>query len=185
MPKLRFLYPVLVLPWAGFDHFRWNMLLLRPTPPSYVFEKKMDLYPCGWAKGYEDGGRLVNQRHYPVMFFDGRRFHKECGVGWVPLSSLETFHPDNTNIVHRRSVAKFLVDGDPRLASSSRAVSGKCIVTPDEHDCNDAEIKSSVRQADPYLGLVGDKPIEDNSDVTNGNSNRDIINLKTSRCSTP
>ncbi|SPJ79052.1 uncharacterized protein FTOL_07443 [Fusarium torulosum] len=123
----------------------------------------MDPYPCGWAKGYEDGGRLVNQRHYPVMFFDGRRFHKECGVGWVPLSSLETFHPDNTNIVHRRSVAKFLVDGDPRLASSSRAVSGKCIVTPDEHDCNDAEIKSSVRQADPYLGLVGDKPIEDNS----------------------
>jgi hypothetical protein len=112
------------------------------------------------------------------MFFDGRRFPNECDAGWAPVSSLETFHPDNTNIFHRKSVAKFLVDRDSRLTSSSCVVSGQCIVIPDDDDCNDGENESSVRQADHYLVFVGDKPIEDNSDVTNGNPHRDIIRLR-------
>ncbi|KAH6982601.1 hypothetical protein EDB80DRAFT_592336, partial [Ilyonectria destructans] len=107
-PRMRFIYPVLVLPWASFGHFKWKEPLLRLTPPCYLFDRKLDPYPRGWAKGYEDGGPLVNQRQYPVIYFDGRRFPVQSDVGWVPVSSFTTFDPDNTNIVHQKAVAEFL-----------------------------------------------------------------------------
>ncbi|KAH7141970.1 hypothetical protein EDB81DRAFT_653762, partial [Dactylonectria macrodidyma] len=90
-PRFRFLYPVLVLPWASFGHFKWKASLLRITPPCYLFDKKLDIYPRGWAKGYEDGGPFVSQRQYPVIYFDGRRFPEQSDVGWVPVSSFTAF----------------------------------------------------------------------------------------------
>ncbi|KAJ3534027.1 hypothetical protein NM208_g7718 [Fusarium decemcellulare] len=41
-PRIRFLYPVLVLPWSSFEHFKWKASLLRLTPRCYLFDKKLD-----------------------------------------------------------------------------------------------------------------------------------------------
>ncbi|KAJ4248066.1 hypothetical protein NW762_012836 [Fusarium torreyae] len=156
-PKLRFFYPVLVLPWTSLAHFGWKAALLRLTPPCYTFEKKSDQYPRGWAEGYEDGGKLIGQRYYPVIYFDGRRFPDQCDVGWVPVSSLRTYDPNDANIVHRTSVAEYILHEDSRLLTNSPTPPKQCIIVSDDSDSDNADIRRDVRRLNSELGLVCDK----------------------------
>ncbi|KAF4454657.1 hypothetical protein F53441_2891 [Fusarium austroafricanum] len=162
-PKSRYIYPVFVLPWTSFDHFKWKAALLKLTPVCYLYNKKLDQRPQGWAEGYEDGGPLVNERQYPVIYFDGKPFPDQCDVGWVPISDMKAFNPDNPNIVHRTSVAEFLSKKDPRLTIMTTKHCTRpenYIVISDESDCEDQNTGSSRQK--PLR--VADKPTQENSD---------------------
>ncbi|KAK7419642.1 hypothetical protein QQX98_003233 [Neonectria punicea] len=179
-PRLRFLYPVLVLPWASFDHFKWKASLLRVTPACYLFDKKVDRHPRGWAKGYEDGGPLVGQRQYPVIYFDGRRFPDQSDVDWVSVSSFKAFDPNDTNIGHRNSVAAFLQNKDSRLTTEPHASTTQYIVISDDSDGDDPNTGNVVKLENSALTndnkdektTIG-KQGKDSEDSTNRDSQAD------------
>ncbi|KAF4465159.1 hypothetical protein FALBO_8002 [Fusarium albosuccineum] len=163
-PRIRFLYPVLVLSWPSFEHFEWKESLLRITPSCYLFDRKLDQYPRGWAKGYEDGGPLVSQRQYPVIYFDGRQFPKQSSVGWLPVSSFKAFDPEDTSIGHRNSVAEFLQHKDPRFTAVSPTSVEKYVVISDDSDSDDPDTSNGVKQEDSEKGFAHDKRSSDNAD---------------------
>ncbi|KAF9771904.1 hypothetical protein IL306_010429 [Fusarium sp. DS 682] len=147
-PRLNHTYPILVMSWATFDHFSWREKLLNNTPSCYVFQKKVDRYPRGWAKDYEDGGSLFKYRKYPVIYFDERNFPDQCNVGWVPISSFKLYDPKNTNVVHSSLVDRFLRYGDPRLTVNRRCSPNRCIVISDDSDGEDTKVEGPVKRED-------------------------------------
>ncbi|KAF4944999.1 hypothetical protein FGADI_12258 [Fusarium gaditjirri] len=145
-PKDRHPYPVLVLPWTAFDHFPWMKQLLRDTPSCYVFDKKVDKYPRGWAKGYEDGGHMLKNRVYPVVFFDKDNFPDQCDLGWVPLINFKVYHPGDTSVVYSMIVSRYLRNKDPRLAVDYRYSTDNSIVIPDSDDGEDTSTRNRTVQ---------------------------------------
>lgn len=123
-------YPVLVLPWKAFDHFPQMRQLLNSTPSCYVFDKKVDQYPRGWAEGYEDGGVMLQNRSYPVVYFDKEDFPDQCTFGWVPLTSFKVYDPDLTSLAYSRIVNRYLRRKDPRLAVDYRYSTDKSNAIP-------------------------------------------------------
>ncbi|KAI1859158.1 hypothetical protein JX265_010635 [Neoarthrinium moseri] len=94
-------WPVLVLAWddqtpGGLLHINPDFTSLQATelladdtrPSCYVYSEKGDKI-VGWAPGYEDGGRNVKKRKFPVMFFD-----EESSFYWMPVKSLAKFPID-------------------------------------------------------------------------------------------
>ncbi|RSL68059.1 hypothetical protein CEP54_002928 [Fusarium duplospermum] len=105
----RSFYPVLILPWGGFQDigFKGSLLdtgLLDDTPSCYI----VDGETAEWADGYEDGGRLVSKRQFPVVYFDELKFPEESSVGWVPVADLKHFDPNDMSILQRDSVGEFI-----------------------------------------------------------------------------
>ncbi|EHA56187.1 hypothetical protein MGG_16014 [Pyricularia oryzae 70-15] len=89
-------YLAMVLPWspslaqncpnmtrALFFQFIAADLPKRLIPECFSI---FDPSTLKWVSGYEDGGEHVNERQYPVRWFD-----KEGFVGWVPGSELVGF----------------------------------------------------------------------------------------------
>ncbi|RYP20318.1 hypothetical protein DL765_002881 [Monosporascus sp. GIB2] len=82
-------YPVMLLPWddlrrAGLPGTLRDTGLLDRLPKCYKFDSTHGI--TGWAEGYEDGGRLVTKREFPVAYFD-----KPKSVGWFPAEDLSLF----------------------------------------------------------------------------------------------
>ncbi|KAI1775911.1 hypothetical protein F4818DRAFT_391438 [Hypoxylon cercidicola] len=86
------IYPVMILGWdeqkgSGLDNTNLHDTgLLKKTsqPPNcYKYDSKKII---GWAPGYEDGGSKVEQRRFPVMFFD-----ESQTVAWFPAADLFKF----------------------------------------------------------------------------------------------
>ncbi|KAL2691281.1 hypothetical protein Neosp_001662 [[Neocosmospora] mangrovei] len=105
----RSFYPVLILPWGSFQNigFKGSLLdtgLLDDTPSCYV----VDGETAEWADGYEDGGRLVAKRQFPVVYFDELKFPEESSVGWVHVADLKHFDPHDMSIIQRESVGEFI-----------------------------------------------------------------------------
>ncbi|CVK96766.1 uncharacterized protein FMAN_11095 [Fusarium mangiferae] len=128
------MYPVLVLPWKAFHHFPQTKQLLNSTPSCYVFDKKVDQYPRGWAEGYEDGGVMLQNRSYPVVSFDKEDFPDQCTFGWAPLTSFKVYDPDHTSVVQSGIVNRYLRRKDPRLAVDYRYSTDQSNVIPDRTD---------------------------------------------------
>ncbi|RSL66381.1 hypothetical protein CEP53_003392 [Fusarium sp. AF-6] len=105
----RSFYPVLILPWGSFQDigFKGSLLdtgLLVDTPSCYV----VDGETAEWAEGYEDGGRLVSKRQFPVLYFDELKFPEKSSVGWVHVADLKHFDPNDMSILQRDSVSEFI-----------------------------------------------------------------------------
>ncbi|KAB5582892.1 hypothetical protein GE09DRAFT_284532 [Coniochaeta sp. 2T2.1] len=89
-------YAVMVLPWGSLEPFGLQDTLketglLSSTPKCYTVDKATREI-TGWAEGYEDGGRLVTKREFPVMYFDGK-----LSVGWLGAKDLSIFDFENHN----------------------------------------------------------------------------------------
>ncbi|KAF4341450.1 hypothetical protein FBEOM_4611 [Fusarium beomiforme] len=154
-PNLSHTYPILVIPWSAFDRFVWREKLLNETPSCYLFQKKVDQYPRGWAKGYEDGGPLFKSRKYPVIYFDKSSFPDRCNVGWVPILSFRIYDPNNTDVVHTSLVYRYLryqdfrlTIKDPRLAANRRRSPERCIIISDDSDGEDTNMGARVKRED-------------------------------------
>ncbi|KAF5716288.1 hypothetical protein FMUND_6437 [Fusarium mundagurra] len=139
-PKNRHTYAVLVLPWTAFDHFPFMKQLLRDTPSCYLFDKAVDKYPRGWAMDFEDGGRRVKDRVYPVVFFHKENFPQQCDIGWLPLTSFKVYDPEHTGVVCSKIVDRYLQNKDPRLAANHGLSAHNTIVIPDGDDGGDADM---------------------------------------------
>ncbi|KAH6957846.1 hypothetical protein BKA56DRAFT_601507 [Ilyonectria sp. MPI-CAGE-AT-0026] len=165
-PKVRHIYPVLILPWESLELSKWKAVLLRRTPSCYLFDMEVDPYPRGWAEGYENGGPLASERHYPTIYFDGRQFPEESFVGWVRVSRFTPFDPDDLNIVNRSKVAEFLQSKDCRLTSNQHASRERCIVISDDSEDEDLGTGNVMEQENSENGPGRDKSTSDNGENT-------------------
>lgn len=92
-------YAVMLLPWGDLEPYtgiQGTLLgtgLLEKPPKCYTIDRVTHEI-TGWAEGYEDGGRLVNKREFPVMYFDNPQ---KCSVGWVRAKDLTRFNFDDPN----------------------------------------------------------------------------------------
>lgn len=161
-PKVRDIYPVLIMPLESLDLSKWKTVLLSRTPPCYLFDIDIDPYPRGWAEGYENGGPLANQRHYPAIYFDGRKFPEESLVGWVRVKRFRPFDPDDPNIVNRSKVTEFLRSKDCRLTSNQHASRERCVVISDDSDDEDLGTGNVMGQENSENGPGRDKSTSDN-----------------------
>ncbi|KAL1868032.1 hypothetical protein VTK73DRAFT_3879 [Phialemonium thermophilum] len=89
-------YAAILLPWgdlavAGMRGRLSNTALVASAPRCYLIDR-LSQEIKGWAKGYEDGGPLVTQREFPVMYFD--RFRS---VGWLKAKHLSLFDMEDPN----------------------------------------------------------------------------------------
>ncbi|KAI1348552.1 hypothetical protein F5Y01DRAFT_212530 [Xylaria sp. FL0043] len=94
----RSFYPVMILGWddqrpGGLEHgLGYTGLLDKKqsnVPSCYIYkdpESATNAAIAGWSPGFEDGGPKVNQRKFPVMFFD-----EDSNVSWVSARSLSRF----------------------------------------------------------------------------------------------
>ncbi|KAI0811831.1 hypothetical protein GGR55DRAFT_90285 [Xylaria sp. FL0064] len=94
----RSFYPVMILGWddqrpGGLEHgLGYTGLLDKKqsnVPSCYIYKdpkSATNAAIAGWSPGFEDGGPRVNQRKFPVMFFD-----EDSNVSWVSAKSLSRF----------------------------------------------------------------------------------------------
>ncbi|KAK7422479.1 hypothetical protein QQZ08_009467 [Neonectria magnoliae] len=110
-------YAVLVLPGVGADididigmpGTMQELGLTEPLPPCCDFDTQTGL--LSWRKGYEDGGPCVNQRQFPVLYFDGLAFPDRSSVGWLEaknLAPLDMNSPTFQLVPNYKSVLRFL-----------------------------------------------------------------------------
>ncbi|KJZ67928.1 hypothetical protein HIM_12683 [Hirsutella minnesotensis 3608] len=70
--------------------------LTKHIPECYEYSRREKIFR--WRKGYEDGGHLVHQRQYPVMYFDGLDFPRKSAVGWVAAKDLGILDSDDAKV---------------------------------------------------------------------------------------
>lgn len=94
-------YPVLILGWRTQEKLGYKKdtyiarRLLDRAPGCYVVSDADDCI-AGWAPGYEDGGPLVNNRSFPVVWLDfpprGDIRIEDCKVSWLEARHLRPFN---------------------------------------------------------------------------------------------
>ena len=95
--KTKTRYAVILLPWGdlkpstGMQGTLLGTGLLEKPPKCYTIDR-VTREITGWAEGYEDGGRLVTKRDFPVMYFDNPQ---RGSVGWVHAKDLSLFNFDD------------------------------------------------------------------------------------------
>ena len=116
-------YAALVLPISNFSPVGMtgtlsiHTALADETPDCY---RTLNNEIVGWADGYEDGGHLVQEREYPVLYLeddieiplDGDLENPKFeGYAWVPAGDLETFSftdPDAHTVNGFKTVRAYL-----------------------------------------------------------------------------
>lgn len=89
-----FLLPTAKLADVGIPSSIEKLGLADNVPACYDYDRRSKAFT--WRRGYEDGGRLVSQREFPVMYFDGLPFPDRSAVGWVAAASLRAFDIDSS-----------------------------------------------------------------------------------------
>ncbi|KAF4416341.1 hypothetical protein FACUT_12637 [Fusarium acutatum] len=112
---------VLILPVGSFDKIGIpgsieTCGLADSLPPCYQYDKVCGEYT--WAKPYETGNSLVNERMFPVMYFDGRDFPNRSAIDWIGAKDLRRFNPklNNDLLPHIKAVDRYL-KADPARAA--------------------------------------------------------------------
>ncbi|KJZ70518.1 hypothetical protein HIM_10104 [Hirsutella minnesotensis 3608] len=84
--------------------------LTKHIPECYEYSRREKIFR--WRKGYEDGGHLVHQRQYPVMYFDGLDFPRTSAVGWVAAEDLGILDSEDAKVCklveHAGQVRRYL-----------------------------------------------------------------------------
>lgn len=84
--------PALVLPRnnlhkVGVSTTLENLGLVENVPKCYVYDPGTKCLK--WKAQYEDGGSLVAQRQFPVVYFDATGFPSKDAAGWVGTGDLQ------------------------------------------------------------------------------------------------
>jgi hypothetical protein len=92
-------YPIMLLPWGDLEPYTGIQATLLGTgllekPPKCYTIDRITQEITGWSEGYEDGGRLVTKREFPVMYFDNP---EKNSVGFVRATDLSRFNFDDPN----------------------------------------------------------------------------------------
>lgn len=101
-------WAVIVLSRGDFDgrqnsgFFKDSTLLQRP-PPCYVCDGKSTRI-IAYQKGFEDGGPLVSQRQFPVMYIDCGKDPFVGSFAWVQAKDLKPYDPNDSTVRRQRTV---------------------------------------------------------------------------------
>ena len=84
--------PALVLPRnnlhkVGVSTTLESLGLVENVPKCYVYDPGTKCLQ--WKAQYEDGGSLVAQRQFPVVYFDATGFPSKDAAGWVGTGDLQ------------------------------------------------------------------------------------------------
>ncbi|KAF4467853.1 hypothetical protein FALBO_5268 [Fusarium albosuccineum] len=154
-------FPAFVLPWESFKIFDWGEPLMEQLPSCYLPSQCEGENPR-WAPGYQDGGDFVTLRHYPVMFFENRKFPENSRVSWVPVEHFQKFDAENPNILYRNAVAKFIDTGDRRLGPKKSEKN--YIVISDESDNDPPDVGSHANPEEPRERYAPDESTRNDND---------------------
>lgn len=113
-------YVVMLLPWGslaptGIGGTLMSTGLLEKPPRCYTIDRNTREI-TGWAEGYEDGGRLVTKREFPVVYFDGIQ-----SVGWLRANYLSLFNfedPDARSIPFYKEARDYYAKSRPQKFES-------------------------------------------------------------------
>ncbi|KAH7110464.1 hypothetical protein EDB81DRAFT_620729, partial [Dactylonectria macrodidyma] len=72
----------------GFAGTIQDLGLTEQLPPCYTYDPQTGI--LDWQEDYKDGGPLVTERQFPVMYFDGLDFPSKSSVGWVAANDLQS-----------------------------------------------------------------------------------------------
>jgi hypothetical protein len=91
--------------------------LSESLPSCYRFNKRTKKYT--WARDYQDGMPLVNERMFPVMYFDGREFPHKSAIMWIEAKDLRKFHPKRVSslVPNVKIILKYLEERGERISS--------------------------------------------------------------------
>lgn len=92
--------------------------LSESLPSCYRYNRsKKKKY--SWTTEYQDGMRLVNERMFPVMFFDGRDFPHKSAIMWIEAKNLRKFHMKlgSSLVPNRKTILKYLKQQGGRASS--------------------------------------------------------------------
>jgi hypothetical protein len=106
--------------------------LSESLPSCYRFNKRTKKYT--WARDYQDGMPLVNERMFPVMYFDGREFPHKSAIMWIEGKDLRKFHPKlgSSLVPNMKIVLKYLEEHGGRASSHGIEVDEDVEVGPSE-----------------------------------------------------
>jgi hypothetical protein len=91
--------------------------LSESLPSCYRYNRRMQKY--SWTTEYQDGMRLVNERMFPVMYFDGREFPHKSAIMWIEGKDLRKFHPKlgSSLVPNMKTILKYLKQQGGRASS--------------------------------------------------------------------
>jgi hypothetical protein len=129
-------FAVLILPLKDVEKFG----LSESMPACYDFDE--DTGQMKWKEGYEDGGLLIADRQFPVMFLENVPRIDRNAVGWVAAKDLQNFDPSGSQaslIPHHGSVIAFIHN---RSVPQDEPVIRQHTPIPDEDDYDADENKA-------------------------------------------
>jgi hypothetical protein len=80
-------------------------LLDDQRPDCYMYDAQSRI--CAWSPGYEDGGALVLDRLFPILFFDRDKFPVNCQSAWIPSRDIRLFRYTK-DLPYRRSIEEYI-----------------------------------------------------------------------------
>ncbi|KAG5657746.1 hypothetical protein KAF25_007779, partial [Fusarium avenaceum] len=91
--------------------------LSESLPSCYRYNMTKKKY--SWTTEYRDGMRLVDERMFPVMFFDGRDFPHKSAIMWIEAKNLRKFHMKlgSSLVPNRKTILKYLKQQGGRASS--------------------------------------------------------------------
>ncbi|KAH7120143.1 hypothetical protein B0J13DRAFT_568382 [Dactylonectria estremocensis] len=112
-------YAVLVLPSVAVEGAVYTGLPGRIQDKDMGFMDNLprcfvlDLFTGAleWRKGYEDGGKSVTERQFPIVFFDVADFSNKNSIAWLPakdLRAMDVHGPELKLVPNSKSVLKYL-----------------------------------------------------------------------------
>ncbi|KAH6976717.1 hypothetical protein EDB80DRAFT_739285, partial [Ilyonectria destructans] len=104
----------------GFSGTIQDLGLTEQLPPCYTYDPQTGI--LDWQEDYKDGGPLVTERQFPVMYFDGLDFPSESSVGWVAANDLQSVDTQDSSFEltpHFKSVLEFLETQRSKQAENS------------------------------------------------------------------
>ncbi|KAK8915843.1 hypothetical protein H634G_10724 [Metarhizium anisopliae BRIP 53293] len=111
-------YAVIVLPIGSFEpvgipgSILATNLLEEGRRKSHATDPSTGDYI--WSPGYEDGGKLEDEREFPVIYFDNSLFPQNASYGWAMAADLQVFDSEDASIPYLKTVTEFLKDRKDR-----------------------------------------------------------------------
>ncbi|RSM04617.1 hypothetical protein CEP52_006779 [Fusarium oligoseptatum] len=138
--------PALVLPRnnlhkVGLSTTLESLGLVENVPKCYVYDPGTKCLE--WKAQYEDGGSLVAQRQFPVVYFDATAFPSKDAAGWVGTGDLQELDLSDSSacLEPHFSLARDFVA--KRLGTSADCKSLSPLAIPDTEA--DSEMQSSTK----------------------------------------
>ncbi|KAK1752905.1 hypothetical protein QBC47DRAFT_404265 [Echria macrotheca] len=134
--------------------------LAKSVPKCYT---KLENGQLGWAKGYEDGGPLVQSRIFPVMHLS-----EERTLQWVPAHGLRMVDLGNATECEAIVNAKEAVEIYAQMKGNKPVVEEEPVV--EEPAAEEVDVRDAADAADPASEASSESSSDDSSESSDAGS---------------